>query len=183
MRMTMFLRAGLLAAALALAGAARGGAASAPELAPFDARSPAALRATHAGRPFVLVFWSTTCDPCLEELPRWAALARRYPEIPIHLVLLPLSGGEERAQARRLLADLGNTGLRTAAVSDDDALERVLFAVDPAWRGELPAAFFLDAAHGSERRLGRVDPGWVEAWMKAKASAGSGATARGATAG
>lgn len=171
MRAMTLLRGGLLAAALALAGAARDGAAAAPELAPFDARSPAALRAAHAGRPFVLVFWSTTCDPCLEELPRWAALARRHPEIPIHLVLLPLSGGEEREQARRLLADLGETGLRTAAVSDEDALERVLHAVDPAWRGELPAAWFLDAAHGSERRLGRVDPAWVEAWMRARGAA------------
>lgn len=156
-----------LAASVALAGAA----AAAVELEPFDARTPAALRAAHAGEPFVLVFWSTTCAPCLEELPRWVALARRHRGIPIHLVLVPISGSDEVEEAKRLLERLGESGVRTA-VASDDVLERVFHAVDPAWRGELPAAWFFDAAHRGERRLGRVEASWVEAWMKARPAAG-----------
>lgn len=167
MSATATTRRALLAVALALAGAT-----PAAELEPFDARTPAALRAAHAGKPFVLVFWSTTCVPCREELPFWAALQRRYPEIPIHLVLVPISGDEERAEAPRLLQDLGGGGLRTA-VASDEVLERVFHAVDPEWRGELPAAWFYDSAHRSERRLGRVDESWAEGWMKARARSSS----------
>jgi hypothetical protein len=139
---------------------------AASDLEPFDAATPAALRAANAGRPFVLVFWSTTCEPCVEELPLWVGLARRHPGIAVHLVLLPLSGSGEEADAKRLLAERGAGSLRVAAVRDD-VPERVLHAVDPAWRGELPAAWFFDAAHRSERRLGRVEMSWVESWMKA----------------
>lgn len=160
------LRSGVLGVALAVtwaAGAARG----AVELEPFDAGTPAALRAAHAGRPFVLVFWSTTCQPCLEELPHWAALARRHPGIAIHLVLVPISGSGEADDAQRLLEALGDSGLR-AAVAWDEVLERVFHAVDPSWRGELPAVWFFDSAHRSERRLGRVEASWVDSWMKAR---------------
>jgi thiol-disulfide isomerase/thioredoxin len=162
MRALTIVRGAVLATALALAGAAP----AAVELEPFDARTPAALRAAHVGKPFVLVFWSTTCPPCVEELPHWAAMARRHPGIPIYLVLVPISGTGEVEEAKRLLQDLGASGARTA-VAWDDVLERVFHAVDPAWRGELPAAWFFDAAHRSERRLGRVKASWVESWMKA----------------
>jgi thiol-disulfide isomerase/thioredoxin len=168
MRATAVIRGGGLATALPVAGAA----AAAVELEPFDARTPAALRAAHAGKPFVLAFWSTTCPPCLEELPHWAALARSHPGIPIHLVLVPISGSSEVVEAKRLLRELADSGVRTA-VAGDDVLERVFHAVDPAWRGELPAAWFFDSAHRSERRLGRVEASWVESWMQAR-----GATAK-----
>jgi thiol-disulfide isomerase/thioredoxin len=160
---TSILRGAAIAAALALAGAA----AADVELAPFDGATPAALRAEHAGRPFVLVFWSTTCAPCVEELPHWAETARRHPAVPVHLVLVPIGGAGEVEEAKRLLDALAESRLRTAAASDD-VLERVYHAVDPAWRGELPAAWFFDAAHRSERRLGRVDASFVEAWMTAR---------------
>lgn len=166
MTTTTILRSAVLWACLAVTSAA-GAAAAAVELEPFDAGTPAALRAAHQGKPFVLVFWSTTCAPCLEELPHWAELARRHPGIAIHLVLVPISGSDEEEQAKRLLEPLVASGVR-AAVAGDEVLERTFHAVDPAWRGELPAAWFFDAAHQSERRLGRVEASWVDAWMKAR---------------
>lgn len=160
---TAIARGALLAAVFALAFDVR-----AVELEPFDARTPAALRAAHAGKPFVLVFWSTACEPCREELPLWASLRRRYPGVPVHLVHLSIDGSDPREEAGQLLAGLAASGLRTARVSDD-VPERVFHAVDPEWRGELPAAWFFDSAHRSERRLGRVDAAWAESWMKARA--------------
>ena len=133
---------------------------------PFDARSPAALRAAHAGKAFALVFWSPSCEPCRDELPLWASLARRHPGLPIHLVMLPLAEGDEE-EARPVLAKLAASGVRTA-LATGDVPERIFHAVDPGWRGELPAAFLFDSAHLVERRLGRVDASWVEAWAGAQ---------------
>lgn len=154
-------RAAMLAAALALVGAA-----PADVLEPFDARTPATLRAAHAGRPFVLVFWSAACAPCREDLPFWAGLHRRFPGIPIHLV--SIDGDGERAEVERLLRAVAGSGLRLA-IASDEVPERVFHAVDPGWRGEVPAAWFFDAAHRPERRLGRVERSWAASWMRARA--------------
>ena len=34
----------------------------------FDAKSLEAIRAEHAGKPFVLALWSVTCEPCRDEM-------------------------------------------------------------------------------------------------------------------
>jgi thiol-disulfide isomerase/thioredoxin len=161
---TSAIRATAVAIALALGG---GESSSEPmRFDRFDARSPAALRAAHAGKAFVLVFWSPSCEPCRDELPLWSSLARRHPGLPIHLVMLPLVEGDEE-EAKPILRALAGSGVRTA-VATDDVPERIFHAVDPGWRGELPAAFLFDSTHRVERRLGRVAASYLEAWAGAR---------------
>jgi hypothetical protein len=47
----------------------------------------------------------------------------------------------------------------------DEFSERVRFAVDRTWRGELPRAYFFDATGRSEGHSGFVDNRWVENWI------------------
>lgn len=130
-------------------------------LKPFDAQSPAAIRSAHAGKPFVLVLWSLHCAPCREEMPHWVALKRRHPQLPI--LLVAADGPEDEAGVRTLLARTPHAGIETWTFADE-YVERVRYAIDREWRGELPRAYFFDAAHRAEARSGKIDPAWAQAW-------------------
>lgn len=164
---------------LLLAGWAFGGTvsgiAAAGELRDFDARSPAAIRVALAGRPFILAFWSVTCVPCREELPHWGVWQRQYPAVPI--VLVAADAPEDREAVQRVLAGQALGKVATWAFVDDYA-ERVRWAVDPAWRGEVPRTYFFDAAHRPEVKVGRLDAGFVTAWLARQAAAGGSSVAR-----
>lgn len=142
--------------------------AAAGELRPFDAKSFAAIRQAHAGRPFVLAFWSTTCAPCKEELPVLAALQRKYPGVAI--VLVAADPPSAKAAVVRYLASQKLDDMETWAFADDFA-ERVRFAVDRTWQGELPRTYFFDAKHEPTAQTGIPDRAWLEAWMAKAASA------------
>ena len=47
----------------------------------------------------------------------------------------------------------------------DEFVERVRFAVDKGWRGELPRTYYYDARHRVDVRSGRVDHRVVDAWF------------------
>lgn len=132
----------------------------------FDAGTPAALRARHAGQPYVLAFWSTTCEPCREEMPVFRALQRKYPGVPIHLVAADPPGEQAAINAFLKRYDPGRVSRWAFA---DEFAERVRHAIDPAWRGELPRTYLFDARHVPETITGRLEPARLEAWMRAQA--------------
>jgi hypothetical protein len=51
-------------------------------------------------------------------------------------------------------------------IFDDEFSERVRFAVDRTWRGELPRTYLYDAAHRAEARSGKLDERWLEGWLE-----------------
>ena len=132
------------------------------ELLPFDATSLAALRKTHTGKPFVLAFWSVYCEPCRDEMAEWNAVKRKHPLLPIVLV-------STDAPADRTLIDTFFAKYPPGPVQKwvfaDAFSERVRYAVDKSWRGELPKSYFFDAAHRAEVKSGKVDRVWIEAWL------------------
>jgi len=128
----------------------------------FDAKSLATIRAANAGRPFVLALWSVHCEPCRNEMAQWAALQRRNRNIRIHLVATDPQA--ERPLLRQFLAGHNLEGVQTWAFADDFE-ERVRYAIDPAWRGELPRTYLFDAKHRPEARSGPADLSWIEPWM------------------
>lgn len=135
---------------------------AAAEMRPFDAKSMDAIRQAQTGKPFVLAFWSVTCEPCREEMGQWGVLQKKYPKVPI--VLVATDPPSDRAAAKEFLSryDLGKV---QTWMFNDEFGERVRFAVDRNWRGELPRTYFYDAAHRAEGRSGRVDHEWMEKWL------------------
>jgi thiol-disulfide isomerase/thioredoxin len=152
----------VLAAALMLATSV-----SAAELRPFDAKSPEAIRAANAGKPFVLAFWSVYCEPCREEMALWKSMRHKYPEVPV--ILVATDPPEERAMVEKFLARFSPGPVQTWTFADDFA-ERVRFAVDRSWRGELPRTYFFDASHRPLARSGIPDRAWVEDWFSRQAT-------------
>jgi len=136
--------------------------AAGPVFRDFDAKSFAALQARLQGRPFVLAFWSIHCDPCRDELAQWGPLQRRYPDIPI--VLVATDPRSERPVLTKLLSRYDLRGVQSWAYADDFE-ERVRFAVDRSWRGELPRTYLYDGEHHAEGRSGPAEAGWIEPWL------------------
>ena len=130
---------------------------------PFDADSMAAIRAQYPGKPFVLAFWSTGCEPCRKEMALWRGLKLRYPQLPILLVSADAPG--EEAAVRAFLMRY-NPGPVQHWMFADEFAERVRYSVDKSWRGEMPRTYFFDAAHAAEPHSGLLDRRAVEQWFR-----------------
>jgi thiol-disulfide isomerase/thioredoxin len=144
-------------------GAAQG--ARAIELRDFDAKSMATLRADHAGRPFIVAFWSIYCEPCRDEMSQWGALKRKHPDLAI--VLVATDPPRDRPTLEQFLSRYDLTGVQTWAYADDFE-ERVRYAVDRGWAGELPRTYLFDADQRVEARSGLADAARIEAWLAAR---------------
>ncbi|MBL9209653.1 MAG: redoxin domain-containing protein [Opitutaceae bacterium] len=149
----------LLAGGLSVAGL---GAASAPELRTFDARSLAAIKQAHAGRPFLVAFWSVSCEPCREEMMIVADLHRRFPNVPI--VLVAADAPPHREAVRRFLSGYTLGRIETWQFGEE-SMERLRYAVDKSWAGELPRSYFFNAAHEATAHSGVVDAKWLGDWL------------------
>lgn len=135
------------------------------ELRPFGAKSLDSIRKTNATKPFVLAFWSIHCEPCREEMAEWKSIQRRHPQVPIILVSTDLPS--DRRTVIEFLSRY-DPGPVERWMFADEFTERVRFAVDRAWRGELPRTYLFDAQHRSEARSGRFDRRWIETWISAR---------------
>ncbi len=134
--------------------------ADAQELKLFTPESPAQIAASRAGQPFVLAFWSLTCAHCQQEL---ADFGRRQ---TAHLVLVST---DTPAESEAIRATLARHGLEQAEVwvFADEFAERLRYAVDRHWAGELPRSYFY-AADGTRRAVtGRPDAALIERWLGA----------------
>jgi hypothetical protein len=144
-----------------------GAALAAHDLRPFDAASLEAIRLEHAGRPFVLALWSVHCEPCAREMALWRRLHRKHPGVEVILVATDHPG--ERAKVAAFLRRHDPGPVQRWAYADEFE-ERIRYSIDPAWRGELPRAYFFDAAHKAEARSGVVDERWAERWFERSVS-------------
>ena len=135
----------------------------------FDSRSFTAIREAHAGRAFLVVFWSVSCEPCAEEMMIVAELHRQFPEVPIALV-----AADAPAQAPAVLRFLSRHSLGKIETWQfgNESMERLRYSVDRTWTGELPRTYVFEATHASTAKSGIVDETWLRAWMEKAQAAG-----------
>jgi thiol-disulfide isomerase/thioredoxin len=134
-----------------------------PMLHDFDHHTPVALAVSHAGKPYVLALWSVHCEPCRSELELLGEFTAAHPEIAIELVATDFL--EDRPAAKAMLAEFELDGVRTWAFADDFA-ERIRYAIDPRWRGELPRLYLFDADHQPTAISGRVEADTLTEWRR-----------------
>jgi thiol-disulfide isomerase/thioredoxin len=138
-----------------------------PEVRPLDVQGLRAVRAAHAGKPYVLSLWSVHCEPCIREMALLREMHARHPHVPI--VLVAADPPIEAQSITRFLArhDLGPVEAYRYA---DEFEERIRFAIDPKWRGELPRSYYVDAAGHVEARSGVPERAWLEGWLSRQAN-------------
>ena len=139
---------------LLLCAAAALGYAAAPQQKP-EARSPAAppadpslidrqgyrdLLARYRGKPLVVNFWATWCEPCRDEYPALNELARKYAPQGLVVVGISLDDDGEITLVRHFLAQ--NKPVFTNYRKRPGKEEEFINAVNPRWSGAIPATFF-----------------------------------------
>jgi thiol-disulfide isomerase/thioredoxin len=129
---------------------------------PFDAKSLAAIQQASQGKPFVLAFWSLHCAPCKTEMPILKQLQEKYPTLRI--VLVATDESDEHPAVAKFIAKQ-QLGKVESWAFDDEFSERVRYAVDRTWRGELPRTYLFDASHKPTVHTGPLEMEMVESWL------------------
>jgi thiol-disulfide isomerase/thioredoxin len=132
------------------------------ELHVFETDSFAQIREAGTGSPLIVAFWSTTCAPCAEEMRMLAELHRQYPAV--RMAMVAADTPELRPKVERFLARYDLRGIELWQFGDE-AEERLRYAVDPKWRGELPRAYFFDGKSRMIVQSGVPDHEWLRAWF------------------
>ncbi|MBU6486435.1 MAG: hypothetical protein KGQ57_01275 [Burkholderiales bacterium] len=151
----------VLSAALALAAACFHPQAYAMPPKPFTTHSFADIRARHAGVPLVVHIWAMSCGPCLAELPKWGAFAKKRPGVALVLVRFDQAPAEA-SEAR--LARSGLEAVESWGVAGE-ADEYLRASVDRKWIGDVPRTMLI-APDGEVTSIrGTADLSSVEQWV------------------
>ncbi len=131
------------------------------ELRAFTGDSLEAIKRDFAGRPFILSLWSISCSHCLRDLPMLKQAAARG----ANLVLVSTDSLDDAEEIRAALRRAG-LARGDSWVFADDVPERLRYAIDPDWHGELPRTYLYDRAHGREAVTGLLSRKQLEQWLQ-----------------
>ena len=143
--MTMKFRNGLAFLCL-LAGAAVMAAPQAPKTAAprdpelIDAQGYEKLIQQYRGKPLLVTFWATWCEPCRDEYPMLNELAKQYAPQGLKVVGVNLDDDGDLILMRRFIARYRPVfpNYRRKPGNEEPFRQAVL----PGWKGTLPASFF-----------------------------------------
>jgi thiol-disulfide isomerase/thioredoxin len=133
---------GLLAGAAALAApqAHKAAATRDPEL--IDAQGYVKLVQQYRGKPLLVTFWATWCEPCRDEYPLLNELAKQYAPQGLKVVGVNYDQDGDLILMRRFMArykPVFPNYRKRPGEADEEAFRQ---AVLPGWNGALPASFF-----------------------------------------
>lgn len=93
----------------------------------------------HRGKPLLVTFWATWCEPCRDEYPMLNQLAKEYEPRGLRVVGISLDNDGDLILMRRFLArykPIFPNYRKTVG-----GAEEFTQAVMPGWKGSLPATF------------------------------------------
>ena len=109
-------------------------------------------------RPTIFNFWATFCIPCIEEIPHFQELVKKYDSAGVRLVLVSL---DLKSSYPKKISSFAKKMKFTAPISFLAETNADLFcpAVDESWSGAIPASLFINNSTGYrkffEAELGR----------------------------
>lgn len=123
---------------------------------PIDEAGIAALRKP-AGKLRLVNFWSTTCGPCLEEMPDLVEINRMYRHRAFEMVTVALNYPDEQADVEKLLKRF-QCSARNHILAGTDKYKAIA-AFDKDWDGAIPLTVLFDAeGKVLYRANGKIDP-------------------------
>jgi thiol-disulfide isomerase/thioredoxin len=94
----------------------------------------------YRGKPLLVTFWATWCEPCRDEYPMLNELAKEYAPRGLHVVGVNLDDDGDLILMRRFMARYRPVfpNVRKKKGGEAEFVESVL----PGWKGAIPASFF-----------------------------------------
>ncbi len=132
------------------------------QLHPFVRGSHRQIVAAHAGKPFVVAFWSATCTNCRDDLELFGKLKQKYRDFD--LVLVATDTPEQNHEIAQILQRYHLEHADSWVFADNYA-ERLRFEIDAQWYGELPRTYFYDVQGHAVGLSGSLEPAQVEGWI------------------
>jgi thiol-disulfide isomerase/thioredoxin len=101
-------------------------------------------------KPTILNFWATFCKPCIEELPYFQQLVKKYKSAGVELKLVSLDLSD--AYPKKIAAFIAKQKI-TAPVVFLAETNADLFCpvVDEKWSGAIPASLFINNKTGYKK--------------------------------
>jgi thiol-disulfide isomerase/thioredoxin len=102
---------------------------------------------SNADKPTIFNFWATFCKPCVEELPYFQQLVKKYNSAGVKLVLISLDLPESYPKKITSFASKHNF---TSPIMFLDETNADLFCpvADSSWSGAIPASLFINNKTG-----------------------------------
>ncbi|HWZ54011.1 MAG TPA: TlpA disulfide reductase family protein [Candidatus Acidoferrales bacterium] len=99
------------------------------------------ILAKYRGKPLVVTFWATWCEPCRDEFPLLVQLQKQYAPQGLAIFGVSLDDDSDMNLVRRFIArnQPGFPSYRQKPGIDVDAFYR---GVNPAWTGTMPETIF-----------------------------------------
>jgi thiol-disulfide isomerase/thioredoxin len=125
-------------AALAVVQGTKAQVAHDPEV--IDAQGYQKLIEQYRGKPLLVTFWATWCEPCRDEYPMLNELAKEYAPKGLHVVGVNLDDDGDLILMRRFMARYKPVfpNFRKKKGGESEFVQSVL----AGWNGAIPASFF-----------------------------------------
>jgi thiol-disulfide isomerase/thioredoxin len=162
-------------AALAMAQAPAATTPAPPDLKIIDAQGYQQLLEQYRGKPLLITFWATWCEPCRDEYPLLNQLAKEYAAKGLNVVGVNLDDDGDKILMRRFMARYKPIfpNFRKKKGGESEFVQAVM----PGWNGAIPASFFY-AKDGRQigHLLGENNRDTYEAAIRTVLSSGSAST-------
>ena len=108
----------------------------------IELRDYRTLLEKHRGKPLLVNFWATWCEPCRDEFPMLNEMARAYGPRGLQVLGVSLDEDVDINLVRRFLARMNPvfSNFRKKPGKDEEFIN----GVHVKWSGALPATFFYD---------------------------------------
>jgi len=108
----------------------------------IDAHGYQKLIQQYRGKPLLVTFWATWCEPCRDEFPMLNELIKQYQPKGLHVVGIDLDQDGDLILMRRFIARYKPAFPSYRKKHGDEAA--FVQSVMPGWNGAIPASFFYD---------------------------------------
>ncbi len=99
------------------------------------------LLAKYHGKPLVVNFWATWCEPCRDEYPMVVELAKQFKPQGVEVIGIDMDDESDMNLVRRFIVKMA-PGFPNYRQKPGIDLDRFYDGVNPQWKGTMPQTMF-----------------------------------------
>ena len=101
---------------------------------------------SEAQKPLIINFWASFCKPCIEEIPYFQRVIKKFEEEGVELLLVSLDLREDYPKIKNFAAKYKFTS--SIVYLDETNADLFCPKIDEKWSGAIPASLFVNNKTG-----------------------------------